>query len=88
MRFTKILSRAYMWGIHHRQEPTNLMVISRDLSENLHYVTGLFERERQQYSLSTTSKRIRKTTYHCKFSMALDKPINWRKPYISTKAEV
>lgn len=41
----------YLWGIEHRDEPTNLMVISEDISQDNLFVSGLVNLSKKDNNL-------------------------------------
>lgn len=46
-----IFKDVYMWGITHRSDPTNLMVISKDISEDTDFVSGLFNLSKKENNI-------------------------------------
>ncbi|KAG7565888.1 NYN domain limkain-b1-type [Arabidopsis suecica] len=41
----------YMWGINHRDEPTNLMVISKDISQDVDFVSALVQLSKKENNI-------------------------------------
>ncbi|CAL9246186.1 unnamed protein product, partial [Arabidopsis halleri] len=41
----------YMWGINHREEPTNLMVISKDISQDADFVSALVDLSKKENNI-------------------------------------